>query len=104
MLDNSGRNCIHYACMGGNVDVVDYIYDIIIPQHQISIDLTDKLNRTPLFYACSGDKEDLVEFLLEKGATLNTGDSLSQHPIYQASQNYDILNLLIEKGAKLNVS
>jgi ankyrin repeat protein len=104
-IDNSGRNCFHYACMGGNLQVAEYLLEMMESKYKMSINSEDKLHRTPLFYACSGDKEDLVDYLLEKKATLSNSSLLTQSPIYQASRNYDILKLLIEhfEGAHLNV-
>ena len=66
-----------------------------------SVDVVDKLGRTPLMYCCLGDYSECAELLIKCGADVNMKDLLGRTPLLWAAHkgNFSCLKLLLSRGA-----
>lgn len=70
-IDHIGWTPLHYACAKGNLEVAQYLIS-----NGAIIDSLSPSNTTPLMMAVQSGNEQLVKLLLEKGADLQTRNSL----------------------------
>uniref|UniRef100_A0A1X7TUD3 Death domain-containing protein n=1 Tax=Amphimedon queenslandica TaxID=400682 RepID=A0A1X7TUD3_AMPQE len=64
------------------------------------------LNYTPLHVAAECNRSDAVQWLLSKGATVDSRDKLGQTPLMYAARNghTQVVTMLLEKGADVTAS
>ncbi|XP_046546776.1 inversin-B-like [Haliotis rubra] len=66
-LSNDDDNILHFACLGGNIEIVKYI----LSQNFIDIDSRGKFGRTPVMKAAWGGHVSLFDLLERVGADLS---------------------------------
>jgi hypothetical protein len=76
ILDYSDRGCLHYAAMGGSIELFSYLLNYT----GMDINTADSYGATPIFYAAQGGHVDLYNYLLRHGAKtdfeLKSGENL----------------------------
>lgn len=70
---------IHWAALGGNKNLVDYLIDCGSP-----VDPIDDTNSTPLILASSAGRYEVVKLLLSKGANVNLTTNRGQSSLHYA--------------------
>jgi len=89
-----GRTVFHYACYGGNLELVKYLLE----NFNFDVNEADKCGCTPLIYAIRGKSEnkiELLKYLLGKGANPDSSVKMGEvERIYFLSQNADFLKYL----------
>ena len=71
--DDNSRNPLHWAAEGGNGDVVKWLVDA-----QVTVDLADKLGRTPLSLAAGNGHAEVVTLLLSlRGGKTKTNEGVA---------------------------
>ena len=98
--DNCGRLPIHFACCGGDVDIVDYF-------DTLGCDFTvcDAMNKTCLHYACEYERLELVARLCDRRFNLKVRDKHGYQPIHYAASNTspNVIEYLVENGCNPNL-
>lgn len=73
------RLLIHWAALGGNENLVDFLIDLGSP-----LDPLDDTNSTPLILASSAGRVQVVKLLLSKGANVNKKTNRGQSSLHYA--------------------
>ena len=70
-----------------------------------SVDILDGEGRTPLIYASFSGNSEILQWLIEKGADVNTQDRRGYSALHAASQNrhVSIIQILLQSGANPNL-
>ncbi|XP_063533585.1 26S proteasome non-ATPase regulatory subunit 10-like isoform X1 [Cydia strobilella] len=97
--DSNNRLIIHWAALGGNENLVDFIIRSGSP-----IDPWDDTSSTPLILAASAGKFEVVQLLIGKKADVNHKTGRGQTSLHYACSkgHKDIAKLLLEAGANVN--
>ncbi|XP_013143652.1 PREDICTED: 26S proteasome non-ATPase regulatory subunit 10-like [Papilio polytes] len=97
--DSNGRLLIHWAALGGNKHLVDYLIELGSP-----INPVDDTNSSPITLAASAGRYDVVKLLIDKGANVNHKTYRGQTPLHYASSkgHKEIVKLLIDSDARVN--
>ncbi|GAM27923.1 hypothetical protein SAMD00019534_110990, partial [Acytostelium subglobosum LB1] len=97
------HSCIHKAASLGAVEVAKVIFDIL--GSIVDIDYLDEVDKKFIHIASGRGHPQFVEFLIERGARLDSQDFLKRTPLHTAAQyaHYDIVKLLLAKGAPIDV-
>ncbi|XP_047024086.1 26S proteasome non-ATPase regulatory subunit 10-like [Helicoverpa zea] len=97
--DSNQRLLIHWAALGGNKHLVDFLIDLGSP-----IDPLDDTNSTPLILSSSAGRVDVVKLLLSKGANVNQKTNRGQSSLHYACSkgHFEVSKLLIEYDANVN--
>ena len=83
--DNYGATVLHIASRNSKQEVVEYLLKF----DEISVNATDKKNRTPLMHACLGDRLDNIKILLKSGADITARDYIGATILHIASINLE---------------
>ncbi len=98
--DNWGLLPIHLACIGGSVELLEWLAEHDADPHALS---TYKMQ--PIHVAAENGRLDAVKWLVERGAdcSVPVDDDWGTQPIHYASQNgrLDVVKWLVENGADL---
>jgi ankyrin repeat protein len=91
-LNRDGFSPFHYACFGGQYEVVEYLLEG-------KVDIT--LEQNALSYASLTGNPDFVEFLIKKGAGINHGTLKQSCPLSIAIHNgfLPVVKCLLRHGA-----
>ncbi|XP_032520773.2 26S proteasome non-ATPase regulatory subunit 10-like [Danaus plexippus] len=94
--DENKRLLIHWAALGGNENLVDYLLDL-----GSVVDALDDTNSTPLILAASAGRLEVVRLLIGKGANVNHKTSRGQTSLHYACSkgHREVVKLLIEADA-----
>ncbi|KAK5635619.1 hypothetical protein RRF57_011331 [Xylaria bambusicola] len=67
-------------------------------------DFKIRKGQTPLSWAARNGHEEIVQLLVEKGADIESKDSIGRTPLLWAAEegHQEIVQLLVEKGADVN--
>ncbi|XP_068632103.1 26S proteasome non-ATPase regulatory subunit 10-like [Battus philenor] len=97
--DDNGRLLIHWASLGGNENLVDFLIDLGSP-----VDPVDDTNSSPITLAASSGRYNVVKLLIDKGANVNHKTYRGQTPLHYASSkgHKEIVKLLIDSDARIN--
>ncbi|XP_034830693.1 26S proteasome non-ATPase regulatory subunit 10-like [Maniola hyperantus] len=97
--DTNNRLLIHWAALGGNENLVDFLIDLGSP-----IDPNDDTNCTPLLLASSAGRLEVVRLLIGKGSNVNHKSIRGQSSLhYACSKGYiEVAKLLIDADANIN--
>eukprot|EP00047_Mylnosiga_fluctuans_P003041 m.227128 g.227128 ORF g.227128 m.227128 type:complete len:668 (+) comp11542_c0_seq1:246-2249(+) len=89
---------IHYACWGGNPDVIAWLLGM-----GASLDDVDIVGNTPLLYAIYGGHRSVVEDLQQRGRSLRERNTKNHTAILQAAcgGHLHLVEWLINKGFSL---
>lgn len=96
--DSDGRTCLHYAAIGGNLEILE-----LLIASGLSKNTLDAKRRSPLFYAISGQHEAAIRFLIREGAivTQQTLGGMNLGMVAAFQGDLPVLQLLLEKGLRL---
>lgn len=98
--DNSSASPLYLAAEQGDIEIFKSIFSANSEQLE-----TPKVNgMTPLHIAVENGHYDIAEFLIQKGANLDSKASLGKTPVWSAAKsgNLKMIQLLIRHGAKLD--
>ncbi|XP_046381686.2 serine/threonine-protein phosphatase 6 regulatory ankyrin repeat subunit B-like [Haliotis rufescens] len=77
---DSGGNILHMACVGGHLDIIEYVVS-----HQIvSIDSSDHLGRTPVMLAAQNGHSNIFDLLVRGGCDLAVKDGYGETILHVA--------------------
>lgn len=96
-LHANGPTTLHYACLGGHLDIVRALIDT----HRINVNDKSYGIHT-LHYAVRGGNLDIVKYLVEqKGCNVNELDNVDGTPLHDAAQrgNFSMVRYLLQHGA-----
>ncbi|RDD39468.1 putative protein S-acyltransferase 23 [Trichoplax sp. H2] len=83
-LDQHGYSALHWACIAGHSEVVQYLIDV---GANIDCASMSKLSVKPIHCACTYGHTLSVEMLFQAGADINAKDSYGRTPLITAVQN-----------------
>ncbi|RVE51250.1 hypothetical protein evm_004054 [Chilo suppressalis] len=97
--DENNRHLIHWAALGGNENLVDYLLDKGSP-----INSVDDSNSNPLILAASAGRYEAVRLLIGRGANVNQKTKRGQSALHYACSkgHIEVAKLLLEAGANIN--
>ncbi|MDH4270606.1 MAG: ankyrin repeat domain-containing protein [Candidatus Aminicenantes bacterium] len=98
--DSDGDTPLHYAALGGNVELINYFID-----KGAKLEPQNALLRTPLHLAAMNDRKDAVAVLLKRGAALETRDGHQRTALILCARERGQAptgRVLIEAGADVN--
>ncbi|XP_035433063.2 26S proteasome non-ATPase regulatory subunit 10 [Spodoptera frugiperda] len=97
--DSNQRLLIHWAALGGNQNLVDFLLDLGSP-----VDPLDDTNSTPLILASSAGRVEVVKLLLSKKADVNKKTSRGQSSLHYACSkgHVEVSKLLLNFDANVN--
>ncbi|XP_067655371.1 ankyrin repeat domain-containing protein 50-like [Haliotis asinina] len=95
-VDTDTNNILHVACLGGNVDICEYLLSNDI----VGIESRGQHNRTPVMLAANRGHKELFDFLVSKGCDLSTVDGDGNNILHVAciGGNVDISEYLISNN------
>ncbi|XP_046550663.1 putative ankyrin repeat protein RF_0381 [Haliotis rubra] len=85
LVDHYHSTILHFASLGGSVDIVDRILRV----DRVNINSTDNQHRTPVMIAASKGHKDVFDLLVSKGADLTLNDD-NDTILYAACQGGNI--------------
>lgn len=112
-LMNSDNTLMHFACRGGNRAVAERIYAHLSSSFPlIRLGLVSRKNnegQTPLFLAARAGRTECLRYMIDRGETVNTQDSVGRTPLHAACDSSSevilpVIRLLVESGASLNAT
>lgn len=77
--ENGQNHYIHVAAKYGFFDDVKKLYEA----DHATLDVEDSMKQTPLLWAASRGRKDVVDYLVRKGAKLNTQTNLANNPTHE---------------------
>ncbi|MCJ7487919.1 MAG: ankyrin repeat domain-containing protein, partial [Candidatus Aminicenantes bacterium] len=98
--DGDGRTPLHYAAVGGNADLINYLVE-----KGAKLEPRDARQKTPLHLAAMNDRKDAVAALLKRGAALETRDDYLRTALVLCARERGMAatgRVLIEAGADVN--
>jgi len=97
--DHKGRNPLHSAVIGGQLDVVKYLVS-----QGLDANAKDNYGDTPLHIAVSRYKIKIVEYLASQSVKLDSKDNDGRTPLHWASEfsSTKIVKILVSQGAHVN--
>ena len=98
--DGDGRTLLHYAAVGGNADLINYLVE-----KGAKLEPRDARQKTPLHLAAMNDRKDAVAALLKRGAALETRDDYLRTALVLCARERGMAatgRVLIEAGADVN--
>lgn len=103
IVSSRGESLIGLAAACGFTDMVEVL---LVAGADINIADKDDLGYTPLIRATKEGKLSMVQFLVEKGADLEKGDTREGTPLLHSciAAHKDILDYLISKGANADAA
>lgn len=99
-IDNNSRSILHFACAGGNLNIIREI-----EQKNIDINAKDAENMTPICYAAMMGHLNVIKYLWTKGATILLPSSNDLSPFHIACQhgNLEIAKFLYDTFLSDNI-
>ncbi len=94
--DFTGKQALHFAVLGGNVELVEFIL-----QHGGNVNAQDVDGLTPIHYAATTGNVSVLVLLVRFGAFINTQDHQGETALFYAVREGQInaLKLLLQAGA-----
>ncbi|XP_013199739.2 26S proteasome non-ATPase regulatory subunit 10 [Amyelois transitella] len=99
--DSNGRLLLHWAALGGNENLVDYLIDC-----GCDVNAIDDTNSTPLILAASAGRYEVVRLLIGRGANVNHKTNRGQSSLHYACSkgHIEVVKILLDAGANVNES
>ncbi|XP_071095492.1 putative ankyrin repeat protein RF_0381 [Haliotis cracherodii] len=93
LVDYYDKNILHYASLGGKLEIVEYI----LAQNIVDINSREKGGQTAVMKAAWMGKRDVFDFLVTKGANLSSVDTNGHTILYFAceSRNINIVKYIL---------
>ncbi|XP_067653188.1 serine/threonine-protein phosphatase 6 regulatory ankyrin repeat subunit A-like [Haliotis asinina] len=93
VIDGNGDNILHWACRGGNVEIVNYI----LMQNIVDINGKGSKEMTPVMLAAYHGKREVIHTLVRKGADLSVIDGNGDNILHWACRggNVEIVNYIL---------
>ena len=87
-FDNLGRSVLHYAALGGQIEILDVLRNV-----EPSIDRCCENGKTLLHYAAQGLHPEMIDLILRltPPETVNMTDKKRRTALHLAAANYDYL-------------
>lgn len=95
--DEKGYYAMHWAALGGHVEVMRYLHTLNIP---LTLPTKDEVLYQPIHWAASRGNVHVIEYLLEQGVNIESPDGTGVTPLIVSAQFYQPLTMswLIHKG------
>ncbi|XP_048242365.1 ankyrin repeat domain-containing protein 17-like [Haliotis rufescens] len=95
VVDGKRDNILHVTCLGGNVDICEYL----LSKDIVGIESRGQYNRTPVMTAANMCHRELFDFLVSKGCDLSVVDGNGNNILYVTclGGNVDICKYLLSK-------
>jgi len=101
MLDKNDQTALHFACIGGYLDVCGKLIE-----HKAYVEVDTVSNLQPLHFAALSGHTSIARLLLQHNADINClcAEDL-QSPLHCASSrgHAEVVQLLISKGAEVDI-
>ncbi|XP_067653167.1 putative ankyrin repeat protein RF_0381 [Haliotis asinina] len=96
LQDNRGNNILHIACRGGHVEMVKYV----LSQSMADINSRGWKTFTPVMVAAGKGRKEVVEFLVSKGADINTSNRAGKNILHLAcrAENVELVKYILSKN------
>ncbi|KAL0215324.1 hypothetical protein P9112_007508 [Eukaryota sp. TZLM1-RC] len=97
--DKTGKTPLHYACLSGNLDLVEYLLTLGVP-----VDIRDsEHSQVPLHFAAKMGHVDCTSLLLQVGVDAELADKLGWTAVHHAvaETHINVVKVLIANGASL---
>ena len=98
MADLDLHSALHYAVQNDHIDVLRHL----VLAETINLNITDRLERTPLHWTALYDNYDAAECLLDAGAKVDLEDHFQETPLIislHRNSSYSLAALLLQHGA-----
>ncbi|XP_046548427.1 ankyrin repeat domain-containing protein 50-like [Haliotis rubra] len=101
LTDRFGINILHSACLGGDVDVVNYV----LSHDMADIDSRAQCKRTPMMLAAENGHKEVVELLMGEGADMSLVDKHHDNILYCACRrgHVEVVQYILSQG-KVGIS
>ncbi|XP_067661803.1 ankyrin repeat domain-containing protein 50-like [Haliotis asinina] len=86
LADNGGDNILHYACRGGNVEMVKYV----LSQKMVNINSRGFQEMSPLMRAALMGHTDVIKLLVSKGADVTQLDGGGDNILHYACRGGNV--------------
>lgn len=98
VVENNGNDLMMNAAIGGNVELIGYLFD-----RGISVNSYNNDDWTPLLFACSENHQGIVEILINASADIQIYNNQGETPLLWAIWNGNTImaRTLIEAGTDL---
>jgi ankyrin repeat protein len=92
--DFLGQTTLHKACISRKKDLVEYLLN----DAKVPVDPLDQSQRTPLYFAAERGSLDIVNYLIEKGANVNSLDRRNETALFKPAGNghVKVVNRLLD--------
>ncbi|CAB0044214.1 unnamed protein product [Trichogramma brassicae] len=98
LVNNDGSTPLHVICRREKYIFEDWMKTFLKindANHQnVSLDVADKMGRTPLHLALAHDHKKLVELLIRRGANANVADAEGLTPLHMICKQDDLAGFL----------
>ncbi|XP_067653215.1 serine/threonine-protein phosphatase 6 regulatory ankyrin repeat subunit B-like [Haliotis asinina] len=86
VIDEDDDNILHYACRGGNVNIVNYI----LMRNSVDINRKGRGGLTPVMLAAWRAKREVFDSLVKKGADLSGFENYGKNILHLACEGKDV--------------
>ncbi|KAF6027765.1 hypothetical protein EB796_013929 [Bugula neritina] len=101
--DDKGHTAVHWACLGGHVQMLKYLIEQGVPVNEPS---DAEPQPRPIHWACTNGHISVVDVLLQQGVSIDSVDSKGCTPLIVAAQygKTMLAGYLMGKGARLQLT
>ena len=92
LIDKEGKNCFIWACIGGHLEMVQYLLETM----KMNPNIKCKKEKSGFHYACEHGHLQIVEYLYDK-CDSNETSLENYYPIHYAVRHLNIIKYLVKK-------